>query len=58
MPVIEVKTWEGKSDEEKAKIIRGITDVFEGIGVPPEAVTVIIQDIPKKNWGKEGRPCA
>ena len=58
MPVIEVKMWEGRTKEAKEKIIKGITAVFEELNVPPEAVTVIIFDVPKHNWGSEGKPCA
>lgn len=58
MPLVEVKTWAGKSDAEKAMIIEGITKVFEKLGIHPERVTVIIHDVPKKNWGKGGKPSA
>ncbi len=56
MPVVEVKIWEGRSKEDKAKIIKGITKVLVDLGIPAEAVTVIIYDIPKHNWGSRGKP--
>lgn len=54
MPVVEVKMWKGRSEEEKARIIREITKVFEDLGIPADVVTIIICDIPKHNWGSGG----
>jgi len=55
MPVVRVDMWEGRTDEVKEKLIKGITKAFTGIGVSPEWVTVIINDIPKTNWGSGGK---
>jgi len=54
MPVVIVETWSGKSDEQKATLIKGITKVFEQIGVTADQVQVIIHDVPKANWGMKG----
>ena len=56
MPVVEVKMWEGRDDKAKATIIKGITDVFVSLGTPASAVTVILTEFPKKNWGQNGKP--
>jgi 4-oxalocrotonate tautomerase len=48
--------WAGRDEEAKERIIRGITEVFVKEGVPPEAVTVVIQDVPRENWGMGGSP--
>jgi 4-oxalocrotonate tautomerase len=58
MPVVIVETWEGKSKEQKAKLIEGITKAFEDIGVKPEALHIIIHDVPKCNWGIQGAPAS
>jgi 4-oxalocrotonate tautomerase len=54
MPVVIVETWSGKSDDQKATLIKGITEVFGEIGVPADQVQVIIHDVPKTNWGTHG----
>jgi len=54
MPVIIVETWAGKTDDQKATLIRGITKAFEEIGVTADQVQVIIHDVPKTNWGTHG----
>ncbi|MCJ7506585.1 tautomerase family protein [Candidatus Bathyarchaeota archaeon] len=46
--------WEGRTSEQKEKIIKGITKVFGEIGVKPESLQIIIHDIPKTNWGSRG----
>lgn len=55
MPVVQVDMWEGRTDEQKEKLIKGITRAFEEIGVKPEYLTVIIHDVPKSNWGMLGQ---
>ena len=54
MPIIHVYMWSGVSKEAKAKIIKGITKVFEELGIPPEGVEVVIHEVPKENWGIGG----
>jgi 4-oxalocrotonate tautomerase len=54
MPIVIIETWTGKTDDQKAKIIWGITKVFTEIGVPKDQVQIIIHDVPKSNWGIGG----
>jgi len=54
MPVVIVETWAGKSDDQKATLIKGITKAFEEIGVTGDQVQVIIHDVSKANWGMHG----
>ncbi|MDO8634415.1 MAG: 4-oxalocrotonate tautomerase family protein [archaeon] len=56
MPVVEVKWLEGRSTEQKKKLIEGIFRVFEENGVKKESLHVIIEDVPKTNWGMNGKP--
>ena len=56
MPVVQVNFWEGVGDKQVNAMIRGITDVMVGIGVPEQAVEVIIYEIPKTRWGVGGKP--
>jgi 4-oxalocrotonate tautomerase len=58
MPVVIVETWAGKTEEQKAKLIKGITKAFEDIGVKPEELFIIIHDVPKTNWGMRGEPAS
>ena len=55
MPVVIVEMWEGRTDEQKEELIRGITEAFERIGVPAEVLNIIIHDVPKTNWGLRGK---
>ena len=54
MPVVIVEMWEGRTDEQKAKLVRGITEAFKEIGVAAEHLNIIIHDVPKSNWGTKG----
>ncbi len=54
MPVVIVEMWEGRTSDQKEKIIKGITRAFEEIGVKAEHLHIIIHDVPKSNWGLRG----
>jgi 4-oxalocrotonate tautomerase len=58
MPVVIVEMWEGRSADQKAVLIQGITDVFKQIGVQPEWLNIIIHEVPKTNWGSKGKPAS
>jgi 4-oxalocrotonate tautomerase len=55
MTVVQISVWEGMSPENKKKIVEGITSVFEEMGVPKEAVTIVIYEAPKSNWATGGQ---
>ena len=55
MPIVQVSVWEGMSSENKKKIVEGVTSVFVEMGVPKEAVTIVIYEAPKSNWATGGQ---
>jgi len=55
LPVVQVSVWAGMSLENKKKVVEGVTRVFEELGVPREAVTVIIYEAAKTNWASGGQ---
>ena len=55
MPVVIVDMWDGRTIEQKKILIQGITDAFGKIGVPAGAVQVVLNDIPRHNWGIGGK---
>ena len=55
MPIVQVSVWEGMSPENKKKTVEGITKVFEDLGVPKEAVEIVIYEVPKNNWATGGQ---
>jgi 4-oxalocrotonate tautomerase len=59
VPYISIETFAGKTDEQKRRLIAGVTDaVTYALEVPKEAVWIVIKDIPKPSWGEAGRPCS
>jgi 4-oxalocrotonate tautomerase len=54
LPVVQVSVWAGMTEGNKKKFVEGITKVLEELGVPRDAVTVIIYEIPKTNWATGG----
>ena len=58
MPIIRVDFWEGVGKLQVKKMIRGLTDVMVDLGVPEQAVEVIVYEIPKTHWGVGGEPAS
>jgi 4-oxalocrotonate tautomerase len=55
MPVVTVEMWEGRTIEQKKQLVEGITASLVKIGIPPEAIHIIIRDVPKHNWAHGGK---
>ena len=49
--------WSGRDAAAKELLIKNVTEtVCATIKCPPEAVIVVIEDVPKENWGQAGVP--
>lgn len=56
MPVITVEMLEGRTVEQKKAMALAITEsVSETCDCPPEAVTIVIHDLPRINIAKNGK---
>lgn len=55
LPIVQVSVWEGITCDNKKKVVEGITKVFEDLGVPKEAVEIVIYEAPKSNWATGGQ---
>ncbi len=58
MPFVIVNMWPGRDDATKRRIIQGITKVFENEKVSLDAISVIINEVPKNNWAEAGELCS
>lgn len=57
MPYVNVQILEGASKEQKAQIIKDITNsLVTVLGKKPEHTHIVIQEIAEENWGFEGLP--
>jgi len=56
MPTYHIELLEGRSVEQKRKLVQEITRVtVEVLGTSPEAVDIIITDVPRDNWATGGK---
>ncbi len=53
MPIIKIETWPLEK-EKKQIMIKKVTEVFTEMGIPAQAVTVLISETPLDNWGSGG----
>jgi 4-oxalocrotonate tautomerase len=59
MPILRVETWAGLPKEKKLDLVESLTrEAMRVLGCPAEAVTVLINEIPKENWGAAGELCS
>ena len=47
--------YAGRDKDAKRRIADGITKVFEAEKIPRDAVTIIMNDVPKDNWADGGK---
>ncbi len=55
MPFVEVNMYEGRTPEQKKKLVEGITKAFTDIGTPAEAVQILIKEAPRTHWATAGK---
>jgi len=55
MPVVRIELWEGRTLEQKDKLIRKVTDaVVKSLKIKPQQVIVILNEVSKDHWGVGG----
>lgn len=55
MPYINVQITQGASRDQKAQIVKDMTDsLVKVLGKKPEHIHIVIQEIKEENWGFEG----
>ncbi|MBI5700266.1 2-hydroxymuconate tautomerase family protein [Candidatus Saganbacteria bacterium] len=56
MPIVKIGMWAGRTAEMKKKLIENVTKtVCDTLECKTEAVIIVIEDIPKENWGQAGK---
>ncbi len=59
MPMLQVAIMEGRTPAQKEELIsRLTTTVTETLSVKPESVRILIQELPRANWGIAGQSVA
>jgi len=55
MPIAHVHILEGRTTEQKRAVIEKVTLALrEALGAPPESIRVVIEEMPKENYGIGG----
>lgn len=63
MPYVNIKVTQeggpkgtGPSEEEKAQLVAGVTDLLaQVLGKSPATTFVVIEEVPLENWGMSGK---
>ena len=56
MALLRVSLWTGRSKEQKAQLAKALTDTMVEVAkVPPQSVTIQIEELPKENWATGGQ---
>ena len=55
MPFAQIYMLEGRTEEQKRAVIEKVTQALvEAVDAPVNTVRVLIQEVPKTNWGIAG----
>ena len=55
MPIVQVQMMEGRTDEDKERMIAAVTEaIVSSVGAPIESVRVLINELPKQHFGIAG----
>ncbi|WP_233888013.1 4-oxalocrotonate tautomerase [Paraburkholderia flagellata] len=56
MPTFHVYLFEGRSIEEKRAFVDAVTrTTCESLGVEPNSVNIVIDEVKRENWGTAGK---
>lgn len=59
MPIIKVEVFEGRSVEQKRRLVEALTrETSQIMECSPESIYIVIEDIKKENWGAGGQLCS
>jgi len=59
MPLAHLYIAAGRDDAKKKILIEKVTQAFiDALGVAPDSVSIIVQDVPKTQWGIGGKTLA
>lgn len=54
MPIVHVFLWEGRGENEIKEMVRKMTKVFVDMGIPENAVEIIVHEVSKARWAIGG----
>lgn len=52
--VITVSAFQGRSLDAKRKLYQGIVNRLAPLGIPPDHIKILLNEIPRENWGLQG----
>ncbi|MGA1597639.1 MAG: 4-oxalocrotonate tautomerase [bacterium] len=59
MPIIRVEMFSGRSVEQKQELVEALTrEMVRITGCSEGSVHVVLEDVPKENWGIGGQLCS
>ena len=55
MPFAQINILEGRTEDQKRAVIEKVTQaLMDALGAPQQSVRVMINEVPKSNWGIGG----
>ncbi|MGI4814304.1 MAG: 2-hydroxymuconate tautomerase [Janthinobacterium lividum] len=56
MPIARISIMDGRTDAQKAHLIAAVSDaIHESLGAPYEAIRVLLEEVPRTQWGIGGK---
>jgi 4-oxalocrotonate tautomerase len=55
MPYVKIEMLSGRTKEQKAKLVKDVTEALQrNCAAKPESTHIVIQDVDKENWASGG----
>lgn len=57
MPVVNIAMAQGRPSEKKEELIKNVTEAISTtLNIPKESVHIVLQEVPRENFGHGGIP--
>jgi 4-oxalocrotonate tautomerase len=57
LPWVTIQWYKGRDEKDKDRVAELVTKaICEGVGCPPEAVSIVFHDVDKREWYQAGIP--
>ncbi len=55
MPIVHIYMFEGRTDDQKSAMVKGVTKaISDAAGIPDAATTIVIHDTKRSDWAEAG----
>ena len=55
MPIVHIYMFEGRTDDQKSEMVKGVTKaISSAAGIPDSSTTIVLHDTKRSDWAQGG----